>query len=259
MAKDQSGSSDFVSFFRQNKDALKNLQDMKAAQVPGQPPDIAEGDYVARVVNGSVVMRDFTVGGNKKKVPIIKFRLVVDRGAYEGTSLNKDYILGKVSDKSPMSEREIYQRCAQDLLTLGADKNCFSSAEALAEEVEGIAKEKPLVRIKVKINPKGYVNLYMNGLAEDSKSKAKDEDEDVEEVEDDEEDLEEEEDLEDSDDEGEEVELSIGDRVRYGTKGGKKTTWAIHGVDEDARTVSLRDVAGKVVKGVAWDDLELIG
>lgn len=265
MAKDQSGSSDFVSFFKSNKDALKNLQDMKAAQVPGQPPDIAEGDYVARVVSGSVVMRDFTIGGSKKKVPIIKFRLVVDRGAYEGTSLNKDYILGKVSDKSPMSEREIYQRCAQDLLTLGADKNCFSSAEALAEEVEGIAKEKPLVRIKVKINPKGYVNLYLNGLAEDSKSKAKEEDEDVEEVEDEEEiEDEDEEESEDSDDESEdegdeEVELTVGDRVRYQPKGGRKSTWSIHGVDEDARTVSLRDVSGKVVKGVAWDDLELVG
>lgn len=256
MAKDQS-QSDFVNFFRQNKEALKNLQNMKSAQVPGQPPDIAEGDYVAKVVGGSVVMRDFTISGAKKSVPIIKFRLVVNRGAYEGTTLNKDYILGKLGN-SQMSEDEIYQRCAQDLMTLGADKNCFSSAEALAEEIAGIAAEKPLVRIKVKMNAKGYVNVYINGsVEEDSKSKAKAKDEDVEDEDEvDDEEVEDQDDDSDEEDEDDTVELQIGDRVRYQPKGGRKATWSIHGVDEATRTVSLRDVSGKVVKGVAWDVLE---
>lgn len=258
MAKEKQ-NSDFINFFKQDKEALENLKKMKSAQIPGAPPEIAEGDYVARMVAGTLTIREFKVGNAKKKAPMIKLRMVVDRGAYEGTSLTKDYILDRLSDKMQMTKEQIYERCAQDLIAIGCDKNCFSSPEALSEEIETLASEKPLLRIRVKTNAKGYVNIYINGLAEDARAAAEeDEVDDAEES--DEEELDEEELEEEGDDsDDEEVELSIGDRVRYAPKGGRKSTWSIHGVDETARTVSLRDVAGKVVKSVPWDELEVVG
>ena len=260
MAKDQS-QSDFVQFFKSNKEALQNLKDMKAAQIPGQQPDIADGDYVARIQSGKVMIREFTINGAKTKAPMIRFQFVVNRGAYEGTSLNKDYILAKLNDKIPLTIEEIYQRCAQDLILMGADKNCFKDAASLAEEVEGIAEERPLVRIRVKVNAKGYVQVYVQGLAEDAKPEPEDEDEqeEVAEVEGDEEETEEgDEDAneEESEDDEEGQDLEIGDRVKFQPKGGRKSTWTVHAIDEDSGTCTLRDVSGKTVKGVSWEELE---
>ncbi len=249
MAKKPQESTDFVGFFKNNPKALQNLKGMKDAQNPNEQPDIADGTYVARV---SSVKTSF------RKVPRITIRMVVDRGAFEGTQLSRDYALGQLSDKSTLSDQEIYERCAVDLITIGASRSCFDDPQKLKEEVERLGKERPLIRIGVKTNAKGYLNIYLNGLVEEDNAASPD---DVE-ADDEDADVEEEEDQEtegsEGTDDGPETPVEVGDRVRFQPKGGRKSTYSVTKSDEDNRTCDLKDVTGKTVKGVAWDSVEFV-
>jgi hypothetical protein len=161
-----------------------------------------------------------------------------------------------------MSDQEIYQRCAVDLISIGASRDCFDDPAKLQEEVERLGKERPLIRIGVKTNAKGYVNVYINGLVKDES--VPDEDDEEEGDEDGEEDAEDQGE-EDQDSEGSEgtddepeTPVEVGDRVRFQPKGGRKSTYSVTKSDEDNRTCDLKDVTGKTVKGVSWDAVEFV-
>lgn len=243
--------SDFIESLKSDKNALKNMQHMKAATNPSLQPDIADGDYVAKLQEAVCNAREFKVGNGKRKVPCVRFKLVVDRGAYEGTQLYKDYILGQASDKSVVPLQDILDRFATDMVRMGADEVALRDPDNLFDEIENLAKEKPTLRIRVKKNAKGYLGVYPQGIVEDEPSPDDsdvEDDQDVEDV-----------DAEEGDNDegrGETPEVEIGNRVRYQPKGGRKSTWTVHSTDDDERTCTLRDVSGKTVKGVSWDELE---
>lgn len=238
--------SDFIESLKANKNALQNMKHMKAATNPSAQPDIADGDYVVKVQNCTLSAREFKVGGGKNKVPCVRFQVVVDRGAYEGTVLTKDYILGRMNDSTTVDEQKIWDRFGSDMVNMGASEGDLRDPYKLSEQVETIAANKPTLRIRCKKNPKGYINLYIQGIVEDEPSPDTEDDAadaDAEEG--------------DASEEGEgEVQVQTGDRVRYQPKGGRKSTWTVHSTDDDDRTCTLRDVSGKTVKGVSWDELE---
>lgn len=246
--------SDFIESLKADKTALQNLKHMKAATNPSVQPDIADGDYVARLQDATCNSREFKIGNGKKKVPCVRFRLVIDRGAYQGTVLTKEYTLGVMSDKVTVTMQEILDRFATDMVRIGANEASLRDPEQLFDEIEAIGKEKPTLRIRCKKNPKGYIGIYFQGIVEDQPAP---EDDDADEVEDSEDETDEVEDSEDAAEEsssGESVE--VGNRVKYQSKGGRKLIWTVHSTDEDARTCTLRDATGKTVKGVSWDELE---
>ena len=248
MAKKQDNAAqDFVGFFKNDPKALSNLKKMKDAQNPNEKPDIADGTYVARL---TATQTQFN------KVPRIILSFVVHRGAYEGTALRKEYMLGQISSKSTMTDEEIFNLCAVDMVTLGVDHDCFSDGEKFKEGIAELGKRKPLVRIGVKTNANGYLKIYVNGVVDEDDSDT----DDQEDAEDQEDSGEEDQDSEGSDgtDEAPDNPVEVGDRVRFQPKGGRKATYSVTKSDEDDRICDLKDVTGKVVKNVPWSDIEFV-
>lgn len=263
MAADNSGKSQFLAAFNKSDKLKKALGALKNARNPNERPDIPEGNYVAAVRGGTF--------SQKEGIPRVSMNIQIVRGPQKGTPLQKRYDFGIVSDKVTMTEEQIFERIGQDLIQMGQTLKNDTPA-ALVAAFEKLFEEKPEIKIAIKFGRSGFMNIYVNGLAEQEEkpedeeeegggddSDAETEGDEEEDDSDDEADSDAEADEDDEDDSDDEQPIQVKDRVLYKPKGAKQPdTFSVTASDPAKRTCSLRHAKTNVVhKGVSWDDVAL--
>ena len=264
MAADNSGKSKFLAAFNKSDKLKKALGALKNARNPNERPDIPEGNYVAVVRGGAF--------SEKEGIPRVSLNLQVSRGpkGIAGTPLQKRYDFGVVSDKVTMTEEQIFERIGQDLIQMGQTLKNDTPA-ALVAAFEKLFEEKPEIKIAIKFGRSGFMNIYVNGLAEQKEKPEDDEEEDdsnaeaesdgeEDEADDDgDEDASDDEADDEEDDSDDDQPIQVKDRVLYKPKGAKQPdTFSVTASDPAKRVCSLRHAKTNVVhKGVSWDDVAL--
>ena len=128
-------------------------------------PEIADGNYVARVLKAKA---DFTKGDKKKgyaSIPYVSLTLVVVEGEYVGTKLNRMDRLGGNDEDQAVANQERFAKTMD-----GIGYNCEElELKEVPDLVKSINDDKPFVHITVANNTgkdgKEYLNVYCNKVA----------------------------------------------------------------------------------------------